>query len=402
MSRFFRCDPSCLALFKLFRLCLVFWFFGTSCSGSLNCSSGSLKPSIVAKSNRVLVIVNGQLRGGIIAWQSLKQFVLDFYNADLALIGPPPVSTNPNVSFLYSLATYVWEVPEYEDWGEVLDDLAHGDKSWRALCRYEEIKNIPNRKAPLQYLGGVKNCHPGSAGILLAYRYLSLKRIKDDGLAQLYGWFIYTRADYTYLCSPPSLDHFTTRFVYVPRGEGYGGITDRHSYIPSNMVDIVLNVTADVVLNWQSWLNHPGRLGLEVVLLTYFERYNICFRLYGHSAFTVRAIHDPTRWTEGSSNEHLERYGLKVKYGEEMKEAEANCYSWNKFHQDHGNLLNNPYKDGSLIRSVQSKTVYLLQNNSLHEFLTLASFTKTGRDFSEVIVVEPAELLTLDIGSPME
>ncbi|KAK3252765.1 hypothetical protein CYMTET_37956 [Cymbomonas tetramitiformis] len=200
---------------------------------------------------RVLVVVNGQLRGGLLAWRSLTKYVLKPYAADLALLGPPETEEAKRASYLRKRAKYLWEVVERDDWGEVLDSLSQDHKlrfGWRALCLSRQVEPPP------QFLGGVKPCHHnGSAAILLAYRYLALQKLEELELISVYDWFIYTRSDYVYLCPPLPLRLFPKDAIYVPTGQGYGGYTDRHALIPSSLVRLALNITSDFVLHWQYW-----------------------------------------------------------------------------------------------------------------------------------------------------
>ena len=71
-------------------------------------------------------------------------------------------------TMLHELAQYSWTVPEYRDWGDVLDQAAaqcqpEPDRMpWRRLC------DVPD-----QFLGGVENCsHPASAGVAASCQHL--------------------------------------------------------------------------------------------------------------------------------------------------------------------------------------------------------------------------------------
>jgi hypothetical protein len=68
------------------------------------------------------------------------------------------------------------------------------DDSWRGLCE----KKHPHERR--QFLGGVKklkkkvlqDCHPGSSGILLAYRYILAKILKKLDLLRMVWYFFMT------------------------------------------------------------------------------------------------------------------------------------------------------------------------------------------------------------------
>ncbi|CAK0825714.1 unnamed protein product, partial [Prorocentrum cordatum] len=105
-----------------------------------------------------------------------------------------------------------------------------------------------------QFLGGVANCHVGSSGILLAYRYIVQQRLRElraqRGGKNPYKWVVLTRADYLYGCDLPSLhnfskvdgQHFVADAYNVPDEQGYRGITDRFSVLPGDLADKVLDV----------------------------------------------------------------------------------------------------------------------------------------------------------------
>ena len=109
-----------------------------------------------------------QARGGELAWKSLHKHLLEPLDAHLALM----FTETQQPTMLHELAQYSWTVPEYEDWGVVLDQAAaqcHPNPEripWRELC-----------SVPDQFLGGVGHgCrHRGSAG-----RAAILPPIKGD------------------------------------------------------------------------------------------------------------------------------------------------------------------------------------------------------------------------------
>ena len=120
------------------------------------------EPATEPARNATLVIVNGQIRGGILCLKSLKRRILDYYQADLALVIPYE-HENDEVVDWEMLARYVLKVKEQDDWGPELSRINRGNTSW-------EILRQPPIDQHWQFLGGVKN-QTGSAGILLAYRY---------------------------------------------------------------------------------------------------------------------------------------------------------------------------------------------------------------------------------------
>ena len=122
---------------------------------------------------RVLVLMNGQMRGGEIAWNSLQKYVLDYYDADLAYIGPPLNRSGVEKNVVKRMKM-LWEYEDPEDWATYFVRPKHRETdllTLRSICLFREIHTSD------QFLGGVKlnnTCtHPGSAGMLLAYRRFS-------------------------------------------------------------------------------------------------------------------------------------------------------------------------------------------------------------------------------------
>jgi len=67
------------------------------------------------KSDKILVMIAGSFRGGPLAWKSLKLHMLDYYEADLLIVGPETASDY--VKPLREIANYVFDFPDRDDWG---------------------------------------------------------------------------------------------------------------------------------------------------------------------------------------------------------------------------------------------------------------------------------------------
>jgi len=285
------------------------------------------------KHKDVLVVVIGQLRGGEMVWESLRRRLLKPWNADLALM--TDINDEHNLkSSLFKDAVYKWHVPEPDDWGDVLDQIPGIREDWRKqVCPMLDG----------QFLGGVKGCHTGSSGILLASRYLlqqRLRQLRSDGTS--YKWVVLTRADYLYACDMPSLDQFKDEphsFVAdaynVPDEQGYRGITDRFSVLPGDLADKVLDVPRSVLSDPSFWKElgvhtrgscHAGRIcNLEGVLARYCQREGIQMHRYRHPAFTVRQAGDPGSWSKGWHMDTLDKYDLMSRYPDEFTSTRKIC-----------------------------------------------------------------------------
>jgi hypothetical protein len=295
---------------------------------------------------RVLVIIFGEFRGSHLAWNSLNTHVINHNQADLAFIGPQP---SPQVrqaaQVLLQKVKYDWSVKEQDDWGEFLDKnvVTDAESGWRALCKHY----APSKRSweIWHFLGGTKSCVPVlSGGILLAYRHIFYQHLVNDKLSDRYDWFIFTRTDYIYLCPPPRPSLLPRGRVYIPRGEGYGGYSDRFAIVPSDLAPTFFNLTNDVLRNWRYWDSLQGDKdfsgNIESVVRWYMTRMQIPVTLYCHPGFTVRTPDDPTSWKKNGTDEFpmkiehnpdLARLNLTNKYSNEIAEAEQACSPWRRF-----------------------------------------------------------------------
>ena len=94
-------------------------------------------------------------------------------------------------------------------------------------------------------LGGIidkQYPQPGSAGILIFFRWFLLKNLVEHNLINEYDRFIITRSDYIYQLPHPKLNHLNENYIWIPDGEHYGGYTDRHVVLSKNNIEVYLNI----------------------------------------------------------------------------------------------------------------------------------------------------------------
>lgn len=273
---------------------------------------------------RVLVVMIGQYRGGELAWRSFVANVLDSNpRAELALCatGSPPAT-------LLERARFVWEVPEMEDWGALIDERC-GSREWRA-------RHCGNGH---QYLGGVRGCgHPGSAGILLAYRELVARRIRELGLLAEFDAFVLTRTDYAYRCEHPPIWRLDRDAVWVRVGEEWGGYSDRHVLafgakfleaiaVAGLVCDPDFMSAADLERRRGPEGEAAPTMNLETMQKLFWEARNLTVRQMDVPAFAVRTPSDPTSWVDGYRDAELDEANVNVtvKYLDELTHARGAC-----------------------------------------------------------------------------
>lgn len=269
---------------------------------------------------RVLVIVIGQPRGGDAAHRSLYKHVLEPYGADLAIYFG---SESKKTSLLHQYAKYIWQTPELEDWTSMATEFGN-------VCTSSNYATKERMWGSTLFLGQV--CHPGlqhrmSSFILLAFRWLTYRKIMELGLNSRYDYFVLTRADEFHLCRHLSfqiMKEKCPKCAWAQKGEEYTGLSDRHWAASTDVFMRLLNVSQSITCNPAPYFQ-KNICGLEKLLLVYTNVEKIEVIQFDPSFFTVRAANDTTRWSEGVENRDLAALGLKLKYPEEYAKAKATC-----------------------------------------------------------------------------
>ena len=275
-------------------------------------------------SGHCLVVLLGQTRSSGLTARSFEQFVRSSINpggrVDIALCRCEGYA-EPDAYFAPQ-ATHIWEFPEPRSWNEAFTDVARAEgvadpNGWRTL--------VP---IPGNWLGEIAEHgarRPGSAARCLFLRHHALGMIERLGLEREYSWFIVSRSDYLYVAPHPPLDLLGNHRTWMPRGEGYGGVTDRHLVLPAHELRRALDILRPLVTDpdrYRRRLHVSCDWNLERFLKVTFLA-NGLYRSLGRFApvaFLVRSADTGTSWSLGSFDESL---GSFVKYPEERAEALA-------------------------------------------------------------------------------
>lgn len=261
---------------------------------------------------RILTIILGETRSHELTWNNFKTNVLEHLNSDLALCVGSKKETDP----FFEHAKYIWTYPELgDDWGQAFDsDVFNGNTKWRIMLNLKD-----------QLFGGIKESgHPGSAAILLFFRWFLRTKIIEHNLVDMYDFFIVTRSDYYYELPHPLIEDLES--IHLPEGESYGGISDRHMVIPSKYILQALNVTErflDVHLfqnmyTHQYW-NLEKYLALHFVIEGLFDK----LKYFPRVMYAVRSETANTRWAQGYFEPEV---NMVVKYQSEYELAKKNKY----------------------------------------------------------------------------
>ena len=270
-------------------------------------------------SNRTLLVILGSLRGGELAWSTLYDNVLDPNQADLALmIGRVP--TDRKASSMYQRAKYVWEFDEYDNWADAMD-LINGSE-WRGSL----AKFLPSKS---HLLGGMElpnTTSVGSGAIIFMIRWFLSNEIRRNGLTSRYDRFVLTRADHYYLCVH-NLSLLSQNDLWIPDGEDYGGITDRHLVVSSrdvlNALDILPGLLKNPGLYEQCF--SEKHCNAETLIKKRWEAMGLVskVRRFPRMMFTCATEGDTTRWKKMSTE--IVPEGVHLKYKSEYYESHENC-----------------------------------------------------------------------------
>ena len=265
---------------------------------------------------KCLICIIAQARAHNATWCSFKSHVLDQLNADLALCVSDDKEIAQENGF-YRHAKYVWEYEEVIDYADAFEyakKVLKSNEDWRILLKRKD-----------QWLGGIlgENSHPGSAAILIFYRWLLLQKLVENDLIDKYDRFIVTRSDYLYCAPHPPLEMLSPDNVWMPEGETYGGYTDRHLVV--NRKDLIkcLNLMDDIVLSPKKLYKRMGffnRWNLERFIAFHFIKNRLVqkVRIFPPVMFTVRDKVTKSRWSEG---EYDDKLGLFIKYQSEFEKS---------------------------------------------------------------------------------
>lgn len=264
----------------------------------------------------VLVVASGQVRGNILSWKSLIQYVVDVLDADFAIM------TDRDEPFLDQRAKYKWKMQEYDDWGEYFDiqtkKICPGT-DWRVLCSMNGIA-----------MGGVKNCalgNGGSGGILMANRWEAFEKLGP--LIDSYKYIVYTRVDQFFGCRHKNIFPINSD-LWIPLGEDYGGTNDRHMEGMSYTVLQALNMTnifcdAANIVHTVSSIYGAHDVNLERFFASFYTKEKIQVSRFDRNMFLVKTPEQGTRWSVGEFIPASESHNLKLKYKSEYDMTLQTC-----------------------------------------------------------------------------
>ena len=270
---------------------------------------------------KTLVCILAETRSHAISWDSFKKNVLDTLDADLALCISTPDGYDFNNDY-WQTAKYHWVSPDYDDYSDGYElarqtDFPNSTDNWRKLL---EIKDI--------WLGGIKdphNQHLGSGGLLLYYRWVLWKNIRDNNLLEKYDRIVITRSDFIWECPHPPMDLLSPDNIWIPDGEDYNGYCDRHAVVSKNNIETYLNLIKPILSDSDNLYNrmkefNPDSYNIErYIKFRIFEELGIqAVQRFPYIMYLARIKNGTTRWAGGVWNDEL---GYHIKYHAEFEKA---------------------------------------------------------------------------------
>lgn len=262
---------------------------------------------------RTLVVVLCETRGHARTFAGFERNLLDVFGADLALCVADNAREDKSNPF-YRRARHVWTCPEHDDWGQGFEELMPGlHPRWRECAA-----------VGTQWMGGIKSepGHPGSGGIILFFRIFLRQMLIRDGLLEQYDRFIITRSDFMWDVAHPPAELMDNNCIWIPDGEQYGGLTDRHIVCSSQNILEVLSAADLFTENPDDVAARmPHRdWNVEQVLKDHFERAGLSpmLRKMPYIMYAVREDGGHTSWSEGTFDAAM---GVYVKYPEEYRKS---------------------------------------------------------------------------------
>lgn len=207
-----------------------------------------------------------------------------------------------------------------------------------------------------QFLGGIideHNQHPGSAGILIFFRWFLLENLIKNDLINKYDRFIITRSDFIYQLPHPKVELMNENNIWIPDCEDYGGYTDRHVVLSKSNIFQYLSILNCMVLRSNEYfmeMKQKCHWNLEQLIKFHLQKNNILniVKEFPYIMYSVRNINGSTRWSEGI---FCNKLGYNIKY---MSEYDKSSYYKNKF-ENSRLYIDDFYKD----LYIQQKSSYL-------------------------------------------
>jgi hypothetical protein len=282
--------------------------------------------------SRALVVVLGQPRAHELTFGLFKKNVIDHLGADLCFCGDGTDFDNPFVAE----SKYKFTIIQPETSWDLLEEASQEiirDSGKPARVHWSRYIKIPKQI----FMSGTKKEFAKQSFHGLYYRWLLLKKLREHDLLEKYDRFVITRSDYMWPFKHVDLELLSPSQVWVPAGECYGGVTDRHTVLSRHNIEEYLNIFNMMVLDAESYISKISDIkteygmNLEMLILFHLSQHGIHkVHAFPYNMFTVRARDGPTSWSTGDYDEKL---GYCIKYKTEFECSSRFCFNLKKFNK---------------------------------------------------------------------
>ena len=172
-----------------------------------------------------------------------------------------------------------------------------------------------------------------SSLLAVMMRYFASQKIQELGLLERYQWFIVTRTDQYYMCSH-SIAPYKKRsrtakdHVWIPMGEDYKGITDRHMVVHRQHVLQALNILPPLLQNpqqYRAFFQGRRHKNSEMFMKLRFDEEGLSVKRFDRSMFVAGAPGDS--FSRKRAKTPFRDLGINVKYRHELFGSKMTCNS---------------------------------------------------------------------------
>ena len=240
---------------------------------------------------KYLVVLAGSPRGGEKTWNSLIKYVVNHLNADLAVC---TTDNFFNKNLLFEKAKFHWIMKNPNSFEDYYSNFFKG--TWR------------------EYLLKGKGLGLFESGLIhFALKDFVYRNYKE--ILEKYEYIIYTRFDQYYVDFHPDL---TEDKVFIPEGEDYFGICDRHVVIKSKDSKKYFSII-DYIDSQNALLDIPAYPNCESVYKKHLEYSGLINKVerFERISFTSALKNEPTNWRIPTYKIFLTK-NLMIKYPDEF------------------------------------------------------------------------------------
>jgi hypothetical protein len=248
---------------------------------------------------KYLVVLAGSPRGGEKTWNSLLKYVLNPLDADLAICTGDKFYKE---SLLTRNAKYEWIFNEPNNWFDYYEE--NFNNNWKNFFSKGKDTGLYN-----------------SGSIHFAIKDIILNNYINE--IKNYDFLIYTRFDQFYTSRHIDIQNDGKK-IYIPSGEDYFGIGDRHAVLPTDLVGKFLNI-CNYIDQDISTKDLPEYLNCESTYLRFLKDENLLNSVvrYSRKQFTTSTIEDKTNWRVAEYKVYFYK-NLYIKYPDEFLDSIKN------------------------------------------------------------------------------